>query len=170
MLHKACNWHVTESWYSPLQPTRWAYRQTTESRIGLARRRNTENVYLYIIRKIFTIQDSGLKAKGKKTKKAKWQPGDHGAKRDERPWLPRPLSRAPFSRVAGTPLLAPAAPASHLIYIEVSLPIAESGDIWSRGDRNAKYLYIQKNICQKDRCLRRLLLPLSAYSQKQVIL
>ena len=42
--------------FSPPQPTRRAYRQNIKAQKAPGRRPNAKNVYLYIIRKIFTIQ------------------------------------------------------------------------------------------------------------------
>ena len=47
---------------APLSPRR-AYRQTTEDRNALARCLKTENVYLYIFGKNFTIRSGTLKVK-----------------------------------------------------------------------------------------------------------
>ena len=48
--------------FSPPQYPRRAYRQKPEARKAPVRCPKAPNVYLYIIRKIFTIQDSALKA------------------------------------------------------------------------------------------------------------
>ena len=49
---------VRKSAFSPPPPPRRAYRQTTEGRKAPDRCRNGRNVYLYIIRKIITTQNS----------------------------------------------------------------------------------------------------------------
>ena len=109
--------------FSPPPPPRRAYRQNTEGRNAIVRRPNAPNVYLYIIRKIFTIPSGELSAPCQRPSIALYTLGPN---QDTATGHCPPEERYPGSHLDTQGALPPYLPIAPSV--AASLPLGATGD------------------------------------------